>query len=304
MEISERNDPLSMTNRNKVPVSLKLSNGGAAFLVCGGPSLKTLPYHKIGGRGIYSLGINNVAGYAPVRAFTFSDPPQKFHPGIFLDPALTVFSPFSKLGRHIRFKLDDETFRESSIKVNHCPNVFGYKRSAEFIAENFLTSDAATWGNNKKGAKKTGGKKTVSTMLLGLRLLHYLGFDRVYMLGVDLSMDPSESGDQYAFGQGKERGGVLGNLNSYRNINGFLCELRPVFDAAGFSVYNCNQQSGCSAFDYQPFDDALKDCRGLVPEGEIDLSGWYDKHPIKKFQWFGAKYNLSEEDQKKYGKKK
>lgn len=275
-------DPLFVTDRMENPVSLEGMHQGAAFLVCGGPSLRKLPFQRIGERGIYSLGINNVAGYAPVRAFTFSDPPQKFHWGIFLDPAMTIFAPIPKLKKHIRFKLPDGTFAESRLRVRECPNVFGYKRCSMFSPETFLTSDAASWGNNDAGATKTGRKKTVSTMLLGLRLLHYLGFDRVYLLGVDLHMrsDPSES--QYAFPQGKGAGGVTGNLNSYTVINEMLCDLRPVFENQGFSVYNCNRESGCSAFDYRPFDLALEDCRGVVPDGEFDLAGWYEKKPKDK----------------------
>lgn len=277
------NDPLHVTNSREVRIDICDSLNGAAFLVCGGPSLKEIPYQRLAERGIYSLAVNNSAGLVPCKAFVFSDPPQKFHSGIFLDPCVTVFAPLPKLKKHIRFKMMDGTFTESTRRVRECPNVLGFKRCSEFIPENFLTSEMASWGTNKAAAKRTGREKTVSTMLLGLRLLHYLGFRRVYMIGVDLTMTPDDTkAIQYAFPQKKESGGVLANLGSYRVINQMLVDLRPVFDAAGYHVFNCNPKSGCSAFDYVPFEHALQDCRGLVPEGEFDLAGWYEKDPKKK----------------------
>lgn len=281
MRAADMEDPLYLTDRNQKLLSLEgLYSGLAGFLVCAGPSLKLLPVEQLAERGIYSLGVNNVAGHAPCEAFVFSDPPQKFHHGIFLDPCVTVFSPIPKLKKHIRIKHSDGSFEESRLRVRECPAVFGFKRNSEFTPETFLTSDMASWGNNQAGATKTGRPKTVSTMLLGLRLLHYLGFRRVYMLGVDLCMQ--QEGDKYAFKQGKEPGGVQGNMNAYKVINGMLTDLRPVFDAAGFEVFNCNPKSGCSAFDHVPFEAAIEDCRGPVPKEPFDLEDWYDWNRKKK----------------------
>ena len=56
-------DPLRVTDRTKQPTTAlrNLLAGGSAFLVCGGPSLSSVEYNRLSERGVFSLGINNVA---------------------------------------------------------------------------------------------------------------------------------------------------------------------------------------------------------------------------------------------------
>jgi hypothetical protein len=92
-------------------------NPTAGFLVCGGPSINQLPYHKLKERGVVSLGINNVAAHVPVSVWCFSDPHTKFHHALFFDPAIMTFAPTPKLNKRIRIKQADGTFRELNKKV-------------------------------------------------------------------------------------------------------------------------------------------------------------------------------------------
>jgi len=54
-------------------------------------------------------------------------------------------------------------------------------------------------------------------------------------------------------------------------------ELKPHFAAAGFEIFNCNRQSKLTAWPYVPFEEAIEDCRGLVPKEPLDCRSWYEK---------------------------
>jgi hypothetical protein len=266
-------DPLEVLDRYGNPASCcDLWKNSAAFLVCGGPSVKDVPYHRLAERGIASLGINNVAGMVPVRAMTFCDPAKKFHHGVFLDPGVIKFVPRQKAKMSIRVK-ENGAFRQTTIKVAECPSVFLYRKGGQFAPETFLTSWEASWGVGKKWAEQTGRSRLLFTFFLGLRLLHYLGVRRIYLLGADFHMEPETA---YAF-DARHAGAARSNNNSYRIANGYCKELRPVFEAAGLEVYNCNAESGLEAWDHVPFGEALEDCRGGVPLEPFDLAHWYDK---------------------------
>ena len=241
-----------------------------AFLVCGGPSLHRFRYERLNDRGILSLGVNNVAGMVRCAAWVFGDPQTKFHYGAHMDGKCLTFAPTGKLRKLIRYKAPDGTFWTLDKQVCDCPGVVGISRTGKFDAATFLTDTTAHWGHG--GGSGTGRPFTLlDTMLLGLRLLHYLGCPRVYMLGVDFDMP--KGGGQYAFGQSKSA-----RNRRYGKANRLLSELVPVFAAAGFEVFNCNKESKCKVFPYRSFDAALTDCRGLVPEREPwDLSEWYCK---------------------------
>lgn len=270
-------DPLHVVDRLGRPTSLcGLWGGAAGFLVLGGPSTREiagLP-DLLRSRGVLSLGVNNAAAAYPVRACTFSDPPAKFHHGLFLDPSLIKFVPEPKLRKgSVRVKHADGWFQATDLHVRDFPNTWGYKRISEWRAEQFLTSDGANWGNNDDGVKATGRPKFLCTMLLGLRLMHYLGCDRVYLLGADFRMSPDAG---YSFAQRRDAGACKSNEAIYKNANDYLCEVRPFLDAARCYVYNCNPASALEAFDYVPFEQAARDCRNGVPPEPFDLAGWYD----------------------------
>lgn len=270
-------DPLKCYDREGQPIGHVFRNwwgNTAAFLVGGGPSLKELNLGFLRERGIASLGINNVCGYAPVKAMTFSDPPEKFHHGCLLDPAIIKFVPLPKLKQRVRAKLPDGTFRWTAYSLRHCPSVVGFERDGIWHPEEFLTREAATWGVSQKHPENAGKDTRLFTFFIGLRLMHYLGVRRVYLLGVDFGMT-KEAG--YAFGQYRWESAVRGNNNTYRWASSMLMELRPVFERAGFQVFQTNPRSGLRVFDHVPLERAIEDCRGAVPKEPLDCTGWYEK---------------------------
>lgn len=248
--------------------------GSAGFLVCSGPSLRNVDVSLLRQRGVVSLGINNAAAFAHTRAFTCSDPPYKFHHGIWLDPTVMKLVPVPKLKERIRAKLPDGTFKWTQYTVADCPNVYAYDRSVEWHSEDFFTSTAATWGANQKFAEANNVPKQLFTFYLGLRLMHYLGVRRVYLLGVDFHMTPE---NKYAWPDSRQRGVVGGNNNQYRNAIIRLKQLEPVFARHNFRLYNCNPDSALTLFPYVPYDEALADCRSVMPDEPFDCDGYYAK---------------------------
>ena len=123
----KRDDCPVCMGSGKMPVNLNFFwHPSAAFLVCGGPSINKLPYHKLAERGIMSLAVNNIAGHVRTSAWVFGDPQNKFHHGLFLDPKILTFSPCGKIRKRVRAKLPDGTFRGLRIKVQDCPGTLAF----------------------------------------------------------------------------------------------------------------------------------------------------------------------------------
>lgn len=274
----QHHDRLLVTNRYSEPVPLDgFWSGCAAFLVCSGPSLKELPLMSLRERGVLSIGINNAAAFIPTTAHVSADPAEKFSCAIWHSPTQLKFVPEPRRrdsrGR-IRMRRGD-VFSWSPLTVRTCPSVLFFKRDTNFNASTFLDTDSASWGRGAKAlaAGTTVGDKLLWTPLLGFRLLVWLGVKEIYIIGMDGQMS---LGSGYAFPQGRSIDAISSNQNLYRVANKELHALRPHFEERGVKCYNCNPKSAMSAFDYCPFEKALKRVRGAVPEGEPPLDSYYE----------------------------
>jgi hypothetical protein len=279
-------DPLVIVDRKKRHFdNLRgMLAGRPTFLIGGGPSANDLELEHLNRRGIWTMGVNNVAGHARFRANSFvcSDPPQKFSSSIWLDPAIMKLVPIPKLsGRraNLRKKLPNGEFQKIKESTNECPNVWGFRRESWLEPDDrFFTSDGACWGNLNAGVEITGERKTVCTLLLGIRLLYYLGSRRIYLVGVDFRMTPEKG---YSFEQGRDRGACESNNRQFSVVNDWVCRLQDsgAPDRFGLEVFNCYEKSGLRAFPYVPFEAAVEDARGIV-EDRPDLSNWYEKKTV------------------------
>ena len=271
-------DGLNVYDRHNKPATLKdIYWGCSMFLVCGGPSIDNHDYSQLSGRGIVSLGVNNIAGKVPTDFFVCSDPPEKFSHEIWMDPKVTKLIPKAKAKKRIRFKYGEE-FVQTPFRTKDVPNIFFFDRREWFDPADFLTSEAATWGNNKAAVEKGFKPNLLFTFFLGLRLCHYLGAVNVYMLGVDFDMNEGdESKPAYGFDQSKHAGGRRSNKGSYSKATKWCEQLKPVFDKAGFNVFNTNPNSKLEVFPFVSFDQALANCRGSFVTGDADLREWYRK---------------------------
>jgi hypothetical protein len=182
----------------------------------------------------------------------------------------------SKYRGALRRKTVDSKFEGLPFSTIDCPNVWAFRRRGWLQPdETFFTESSATWGNLAEGVERTGLEKSVCTMLLGIRILYYLGARRIFLVGVDFSMT-EESG--YSFNQSRDHSATVSNNNIYRVVNGWLETMAKVgvFRKFGVEIYNCNQNSSLRAFSYVPFEEAIADCRNGFPEEPFDLSGWYN----------------------------
>ncbi len=280
-------DPLYVIDRfkHKTDSLRNLLAGRPAFLFCGGPSALEFPLEHLDQKGTFTLAVNNAAGHSRFtpQAFVCSDPPMKFSHSIWLDPKIMKLVPTPKMsGRRDKLRMKkDKVFSRLDKRVRDCPNVWGFKRESWLEPDDrfFLTSGAC-WGNQDSGTKRTGQPKTVCTMLLGLRLLRYLGASRIYLLGVDFRMGP---GCWYSFSQGRTEGACESNNRHFSVVNGWLCQMqsRGVFERYGVEIFNCFSNSGLRAFPHVPFDIAIRDARGIV-EDKPDLEFWYEKESCPK----------------------
>jgi len=280
-------DPLVVLDRTKT-VNHSLRNmlaGGPAFLVCGGPSTKNEPLERLNQRGCWSLGVNNAAAHPRFRsqAFVCSDPPMKFSHSLWLDPQVMKFVPIPKMGRGRRClrRKDGGVFSKLDKNVTDCPNLWGFQRNSWLTPDDdFFMSDGACWGNQDSGTERTGERKTVCTMLLGLRLLYYLGARTIFLVGVDFLMKP---GAVYSFNQSKEDGGCESNNRQFAVTNDWLCRMEKggVFERFNLEIYNTYERSGLRAFPFCSFTDAV-DYAGREVEQQPDLAGWYDKSECPK----------------------
>lgn len=296
--IENHTDPLIVTDKNKQRTNIfrdcaKVGNSRCVgFLVCGGPSAKELDLSLLEQRGIWSMAVNNMAGYFKPNCFVCSDPPSKFSDGIWLDPGVMKFVPVPKLikkrGR-LRRKVG-EAFQSLEINGEHlsacdCPNTWGFERRAWFQPdETFFTDESASWGNHNAGCNRTGLEKTVCTMLLGIRLLFYMGVRTLYLCGVDLHMNPNaDLLNNYAFPEERDRGAIQSNNEQYRIVNKWLCEMQEsgIFARFGMEIYNCNENSALEAFPHVPYNLALQDALKYYPQTDeynrLDCKGFYKK---------------------------
>ncbi len=313
-------DSLHITDRRngRTDALCGMLTGCPAFLVCGGPSAKDQPLEELGGRGPWSLAINNAAGfgtYGP-NAFVCSDPPSKFCDGIWMDPRIMKFIPTPKMrrkrGRLRSKRIESSHFLSCGRKckgakcqrckgtgkyetwfdqlvdgedkmVSACdaPNVWGFERRAWMMPDDsFFLEPSASWGNHDVGSGKTNQPKTVCTMLLGMRILYYLGARTIYLVGVDFNMDTSRQLlENYSFDEERDNSACQSNNRQFEIVNEWLCKMTEdgVFEKFGLSVFNTNRESHLRAFSFVPFDVAISEATKRLPSQPYDLSGWYFK---------------------------
>lgn len=259
--------------------------GASAFLICNGPSFAGLDHNKIRKAGVMTFGINNGPKSFRPNFWTCVDDPARFLKSIWLDPKITKFVPQAHFDKKI---FDNETWKMIDIKVGNCPNVIGYMRNEKFHAPRFLTENSLNWGSHKD----YGGGRSV--MLPSIRILHLLGFRKIYLLGCDMKMTENYT---YHFDEQRSKGAVNCNMSTYDRLkNEYLPALKPIFDAEGFQVFNCNPDSELKVFPFVSFEDAIKEATSKL--GDVDNErcwGMYSK-PEEKAQWV----NEPSEEQKSH----
>ena len=258
--------------------------GASAFLVLGGPSLKTMPLNLLNQRGILIMSVNNcpAALPSPLRPHVWlhTDPCKKFHDSLWKDPSVLKIVPTrewkcGKGGKNcLREKHGGQFVQLTGVCGRDMPGVLGFHRNTEFRPDEWLFEPTINRGNDEKHAvqQPNGWPKTINTMFAAVRMAFYLGIRRLYLLGADFRMSKR---DPYAFDQGKGDPGIESNNAAYSKMNIMLDGLKPHFVEAGFEVVNCTPDSGLWTFPYLPLEDAVREATEGI-EQELDCDGWYD----------------------------
>lgn len=242
--------------RNKEPANLRNSfyNAGCFFLGAG-PSLNDLDLGCLKNRGILTFGVNNVGAYNNIRPnfWCSADDPKSFHQAIWNDPGIMKF-------------VKEVNYR----KIPAPPNCYVFEFNEDFDAKTFFTEPTINFGCRSELYDAYGQKGGRSVMYCALRIIHYLGFKRLYLLGCDFNMREDK---QYAFDQHKWKGGISTNNQHYKIMNVRFKHLDGEAKKHGFKIYNCTPNSGLTAFEQLSFEEAYK--KELI-ETPKSLANMYD----------------------------
>jgi hypothetical protein len=241
-------------NREGATMHLEgMYRGGDCFLIGGGPSLAKIDQQKMKLPGCLTFAINNSVKVIRPNMWTCVDDPSRFLYSIWKDPQIMKFVPMAHFSKDLWDSTNREgvdNWKKAPVQVQHCPNVWGYRRNEKFAAHRFLTENTINWGCHKDH----GGCRSV--MLAAIRIIYLLGIRRLFLVGVDLNMSPTAG---YAFAEGRSAGAIKNNNTTYaRMINEYFPALKPQFDKAGFQVFNCNPDSALKIFPHIPYEEAIK----------------------------------------------
>lgn len=135
-------------------------------------------------------------------------------------------------------------------------NVYWFKLAQKYRSETYFSDDTVQWGNDSHAVDEHGIQGRRSIMLAHFRLLHHIGFRKIYLLGVDFQMDAAKP---YCYDRVKAPSACSQNNILYESLKVRLAVLYPEMLKAGLEVFNCNPNSKLEVFPYCSFEDALND---------------------------------------------
>lgn len=244
--------------------------GSKIFLVCGGPSLNTLDLSLLDNRGVMSMALNNAWCMVKPDFWMGFDVPGRFHTNGWMDPSIMKIVPWHRRNREINHRVGDEIV-DMGINTWSVPNCWYLSNNTDFDLDTWFSQKSANWGGKIGGLDPAGGFKV--TMIGALRVLYYLGFQEVYLVGCDWGMPMDMEVEPYAWEENRAESVREKNNAMYDWVGGVLKKLIPGFKKAGFRVYNCNRESKLTLFPFINYEDAVERCR--IPEMK-DTRGWYD----------------------------
>lgn len=245
--------------------------GATCFLLCGGPSLRTMDLEPLKARGVLVAAVNNAATvFRPHLWFSF-DAAARFSETIWADPGIMKFTREDRLEMRItKYDPGVQQFMQDE-KVQNCPNVFGYKCEHTWKADAFLTSQLPTGGTDNERDDPDGERIHKSVMLPALRILFDLGVRRLYLLGADFFMDEAAP---YGFDEEVRSDRVERNNLLFGWLDRRFHELQPVFGRAKYKIWNATPGTRLTAFERVDYTEVVKRESSRV-----------DQHPVTKGQY-------------------
>jgi hypothetical protein len=239
----------SITRADGEPVNLRgMYAGRSCFLLCGGPSLGKLTARQrrmLSRPGMVTVGLNNSPRVFRPQIWFCVDDADHFIRSIFLDPRIMKFLPRGKAGKAV---FNSDAWKPMGVTVGECPSTFFFELTHDGYPDQFLSQRQFFWGFSGDDG---GGR---SVMHIAPKLLHWLGFSRVYLVGADFRMSPEE---KYAFEQDRAKGSISNNNSTYAKLNDRFDRLRPTLEAAGLTIINCTPGSDLKSFEFMGLTDAI-----------------------------------------------
>lgn len=227
--------------------------GAAVFLMCSGPSLEQMPLHLLDRPGVTVAATNNAATLHRPDLWFMVDAPGKFHEALWHDPTVKKFTRIDQATKELRTR-HNGSWIWSGTFANECPSTYFFRYSAFCSYENFLDRPKPVWQVEWKDDRKRYVKRSV--MLVAMRMLYWLGFRTVFLLGADFHYRPEKT---YAFEGCNKASGACGTNNTTMGVlRNWFEKLRPEFERRGFRVYNCTPESRLTAFDFVEFERAIE----------------------------------------------
>jgi len=245
--------------------------GGHCFLICGGPSLKELDLTELSHRGLASMALNNAWIMHKPTFWVAADPPRNFSDVGWRDPSIMKFVPRTHATSKIRTAMGGVKTENGEV-AHQMPGTFFFVRNNGFDPKTFLDEEGVSWGTLKNTPDALGITNSRSVMLCAFKLLPWMGFRHIYLLGCDFHMAMGE-GPAYAWDEEKDKRGRGGNNRLYSLLTRRLEALKPYLDGRGINVWNCNPTSSLKVFPHLSYGEALARAR---PEAAWGVTkGWY-----------------------------
>jgi hypothetical protein len=201
----------------------------AVALICGGPSFLAVDHGMIRRSGILTMTLNNGVRTFRSDLWLGVDSPRKFDRSLWRDRHITKFVPAK---------------RTSHRRVARSVGTYTYERSDTWCTEQvFAPGNTIPWYNVLGSGYRT-------SMIDAIRVLFILGVRTIYLFGVDFFQSPEYG---YHHTAPKFQAGIENNNRIYRNLSDRFILLRPLMEAAGLFIYNCNPTSHLTAFEKRGF---------------------------------------------------
>jgi hypothetical protein len=221
--------------------------GESLFILACGPSLKTYDLSLLNGK--HTLGINfSPLVYKP-EMWIATDRPSGYPESIWSDDAILKFCPDWNKYHYLNINNGQE------MKVSDVPNTLFFNLQSSFRPDYWLHQNKFVWGNLDSEVDSLGVKGIRSTFMVAIKMAWYLGFRNVFLLGADFNSNQESS---YCIdGMFNTEAVIKKNMSSYEAMNIRLSYLAPQLEAEGMNIFNCNPESGLTAFDYLSYHDAI-----------------------------------------------
>jgi hypothetical protein len=231
--------------------------GKSCFICLAGPSFSRVNTNLLSQRGIVTASVNNVAATNIRPNFWFSvDEPKSFCDIIWKDPGILKFVASENKDKSFYVRDSHNRLQASNILINSLPSVVVYHRNNDFNEKRFLTESTVNWGMHTNLIDPHGNKGNRSVLYVVIRILFYLGFRQLFLLGADFYMNPD--GPQYCFDQKKDSTACRSNNSCYETIRRRLGYLRPILEKYDCKIYNCTENSKLDVFEHISLEKALK----------------------------------------------